>query len=219
MKGRFITFEGVEGCGKSTNITWAADYLQERGVKTLLTREPGQTQVGEEVRNVLLRQRQAEEPLLPMAELFLMFASRAQILEEVVTPALDAGTWVLCDRYVDSSIAYQGGGRELGVDRVKSVMRSMGDLYVEPDLTILLDLPPVLIEDRLSDRTLDRFENEDLIFFHRVRNTYLELADEESRIQVVDAAQSLDEIQRDIGGILNGLVRTIPSQSYAAIVR
>ncbi len=205
MKGRFITFEGVEGSGKSTNIARAADYLHENGVKTLVTHEPGRTKIGEELRRVLLRTR--DETLMPMTELFLMFASRTQLLEEVIIPALKDGTWVLCDRYVDSSIAYQGGGRELGVDCVMSLVHAMGDLYIKPDLTVLLDLPSDMIPHRLADRTLDRFESEDRSFFERIRETYLSLASEESRIHVINATRSINEIQQNVTELLEGLVR------------
>lgn len=204
LKGRFITFEGVEGSGKSTNITWAAQYLREEGIEVLQTHEPGRTKIGEELRTVLLRTR--DERLMPMTELFLMFASRMQLLEEVIIPALSRGTWVLCDRYVDSSIAYQGGGRELGVERVKTVVRAMGELYAEPDLTVLLDLPPVLIRDRLANRTLDRFESEEDSFFERIRRTYLDLAVEYPRIKVIDATQSLKTVQEQLARLLHALV-------------
>lgn len=204
VKGRFITFEGVEGSGKSTNIAWAADYLRSAGIEVLQTHEPGRTKIGEELRTVLLRTR--DERLMPMTELFLMFASRMQLLEEVIIPALIRGTWVLCDRYVDSSIAYQGGGRALGVERVKTLIRAMGDRYAEPDLTVLLDIPPIVIPDRLADRPLDRFESEKTSFFERIRQTYLELAAEEPRIEVIDATLPLKSIQEQIAVLLDVLV-------------
>ncbi|MCY3858851.1 MAG: dTMP kinase [Gammaproteobacteria bacterium] len=204
VKGRFITFEGVEGSGKSTNIAWAADYLRSAGIEVLQTHEPGRTKIGEELRTVLLRTR--DERLMPMTELFLMFASRMQLLEEVIIPALIRGTWVLCDRYVDSSIAYQGGGRALGVERVKTLIRAMGDRYAEPDLTVLLDIPPIVIPDRLADRPLDRFESEETSFFERIRQTYLELAAEEPRIEVIDATLPLKSIQEQIAVLLDVLV-------------
>lgn len=204
MDGRFITFEGVEGSGKSTNIAWAADYLREKGVTVLLTHEPGRTKIGEELRNVLLRTR--DERVMPMTELFLMFASRMQLLEEVIIPTLTSGTWVLCDRYVDSSIAYQGGGRELGVERVKMLVKAMGELYVKPDLTVLLDLPPDMIPERLADRTLDRFESEDRSFFERIRQTYLALAEEYPHISVIDADRPLENVRDEIAERLNPLL-------------
>lgn len=205
MNGRFITFEGVEGSGKSTNIAWVKQYLSEKGIDVLLTHEPGRTKIGEELRVVLLRTR--DERIMPMTELFLMFASRMQLLEEVIIPALKRGTWVLCDRYVDSSVAYQGGGRELGVERVKMLVQAMGELYVRPDLTILLDLPPDMIRERLADRTLDRFESEDRSFFERIRQTYLALAEEDARISVVDASRPLGSVREEIAARLRPLLR------------
>lgn len=202
--GRFVTFEGVEGSGKSTNISWATEYLRSKDIDVLQTHEPGRTKIGEELRTVLLRTR--DERLMPMTELFLMFASRMQLLQEVIIPALKRGTWVLCDRYVDSSIAYQGGGRELGVERVKKLVQAMGELYVKPDLTVLLDLPPSMIRDRLADRTLDRFESEDRSFFERIRHTYLELAGEEPQISVVDATLPRAHVQDEIVKLLNMLM-------------
>ena len=201
MRGRFITFEGVEGSGKSTNIGWAADYLRGYGVNVLQTHEPGRTIIGDEIRRVLLAPREAQ--VTPMTELFMMFASRAQLLEEVIVPALTSGTWVLCDRFVDSSIAYQGGGRELGVECVMSLIESMGELHVEPDMTVLLDLRPAAIPARLAHRTLDRFESEDAAFFERIRTTYLALAERTTRIRVIDAERSLDEVREDIAGLLD----------------
>lgn len=205
--GRFITFEGVEGSGKSTNIAWVEEFLRSKRIDVLLTHEPGRTKIGEELREVLLRTR--DEPVMPMTELFLMFASRMQLLQEVILPALERGTWVLCDRYVDSSIAYQGGGRRLGVDRVKKLVQAMGELYVQPDLTVLLDLPADMIPVRLADRTLDRFESEDKSFFERIRQTYLDLAATESHVSVIDATQSIEDVRNEIAGLLRPLLSEI----------
>ncbi|MYD43949.1 MAG: dTMP kinase [Gammaproteobacteria bacterium] len=204
MSGRFITFEGVEGSGKSTNIVWTDYFLREHGIDTLRTHEPGRTKIGEEIRRVLLHTR--DEPLMPMTELFMMFASRTQLLEEVIIPALRSGVWVLCDRFVDSSIAYQGGGRQLGVKRVAALVEAMGDLYIEPDLTILLDIPAKLIPARLSNRTLDRFEREDEAFFERIRATYLAQARELPRMNVIDATQPLEDVEQAIEALLSPLI-------------
>ncbi len=202
--GRFITFEGVEGSGKSTNIAWVEEFLRSKRIDVLLTHEPGRTKIGEELREVLLRTR--DERVMPMTELFLMFASRMQLLQEVIIPALERGTWVLCDRYVDSSIAYQGGGRRLGVERVKKLVQAMGELYVQPDLTVLLDLPADMIPMRLADRTLDRFESEDKSFFERIRKTYLDLAASESHVSVIDATQPIEDVRNEIAGLLRPLL-------------
>ena len=204
QRGCFITFEGVEGSGKSTNIAWAARFLRAEGIDVLLTHEPGRTKIGEELRNVLLRTR--DERVMPMTELFLMFASRTQLLEEVIIPALGRGTWVLCDRYVDSSIAYQGGGRELGVECVKKLIEAMGALYVKPDLTVLLDIPTDMISARLANRTLDRFESEDQSFFERIRRTYLQLADADTHIKSIDATQSIETVRDEIAVLLRRLL-------------
>lgn len=204
MNGRFITFEGIEGSGKSTNIAWTAEFLRERDVDVVLTHEPGRTRTGEEIRRVLLHTK--DEPLSPMTELFMMFASRTQLLDEVIIPALRGGSWVLCDRFVDSSIAYQGGGRELGVERVSTLVDALGELYVEPDLTFLLDIPARLIPERLAGRALDRFESEDQAFFERIRTTYLECARDSSRFAVIDATQSLDAVKQRIAAVLEPLL-------------
>ena len=206
-RGRFITFEGVEGSGKSTNVASALTYLRSKGIDVVQTHEPGKTGLGDEIRNVVLRTRnEHDEPVSPMAELFLMFASRCQLLNKDIEPALSAGKWVLCDRYADSSIAYQGGGREIGVDRVKGLITAMGPTYIEPDLTILLDIPSELIHERLIRRDLDRFESEDLGFFDRVRNTYLELEAKTERIRLIRADSPIDVVRRDIESLLDELI-------------
>ncbi len=205
MKGRFITFEGIEGSGKSTSIAWTAEYLRARHVDVVQTHEPGRTRIGEELRHVLLRNR--SERLMPLTELYLMFASRAQLLAEVIVPALDAGTWVLCDRFVDSSVAYQGGGRELGVERVKALIATLDDSFVEPNLTVLLDLPVSLINERLAPSVRDRFECEEQPFFERIRRTYLDEAAKEQRIKIVDATQSFEAIQNEIASLLTPMLK------------
>lgn len=206
-RGRFITFEGVEGSGKSTNVASAVTYLRSKGIDVVQTHEPGKTGLGDEIRNVVLRTRnEHDEPVSPMAELFLMFASRCQLLNKDIEPALSKGNWVLCDRYADSSIAYQGGGREIGVDRVKGLITAMGPTYIEPDLTILLDIPSELIHERLIRRDLDRFESEDLGFFDRVRNTYLELEAKTERIRLIRADSPIDVVRRDIESLLDELI-------------
>lgn len=193
-RGLFITVEGGEGAGKSTNIACIADYLQSHGVELVVTREPGGTRLGEDVRGVLLRVR--DEPVAPLAELLLLFAARAQHLQQVILPALTAGQWVICDRFTDASYAYQCGGRGLPASAVRTLeILVQGEL--RPDYTLLLDAPVEIGLERVRGRgELDRFEQEQLAFFQRVRDTYLQLARESSgRYHLVDASLPLPEVQ------------------------
>ncbi|MDP4916217.1 MAG: dTMP kinase, partial [Haliea sp.] len=177
-RGLFITFEGGEGAGKSTNIAYLQAHLQSRGVDLVVTREPGGTRLGEDVREVLLRLR--DEPVAPMAELLLLFAARAQHLQEVIQPALLAGKWVICDRFTDASYAYQCGGRGMSAASVRT-LETLVQGELRPDYTLLLDAPVETGLERARGRgELDRFEQEELAFFQRVRDTYLQLAKESS---------------------------------------
>lgn len=193
-RGLFITVEGGEGAGKSTNIACIADYLASHGVELVVTREPGGTRVGEEIRNVLLQVR--EEAVAPMAELLLLFAARAQHLQEVILPALAAGQWVICDRFTDASYAYQCGGRGMPAAAVRT-LETLVQAELRPDYTLLLDAPVETGLERVRGRgELDRFEQEQLAFFQRVRDTYLQLARESSgRYHLVDASLPLPEVQ------------------------
>ena len=186
-RGRFITLEGSEGAGKSTNVEVAKRCLRAMDIDVVVTREPGGTPLAEEIRSLLLSTRQ--ETVDPLAETLLMFAARAQHLAEVVAPSLAAGRWVLCERFTDATHAYQGGGR--GVDAV-SIDALAGIVHpdIEPDLTLYLDLPVDQAFARIGARSLDRFERERLAFFDRVRARYLELARSNARIWVIDAARS-----------------------------
>jgi dTMP kinase len=193
-RGLFITIEGGEGVGKSTNIALLQQQLQAHGVDLVVTREPGGTRLGESLRELLLQV--SAEPLAPTAELLLIFAARAQHLQEVIEPALAAGQWVLCDRFTDATYAYQGGGRGLPIAQVRELEQLVqGDL--RPDYTLLLDAPVAVGMSRAEDRgELDRFEQEQVAFFERVRATYLQLAEESSgRFRVIDAARPLGEVQ------------------------
>lgn len=203
-RGLFITMEGGEGVGKSTNLAFLSSFLSDSGVDIVVTREPGGTLLGEEVRELLLQVR--PEPVDAMTELLLIFAARAQHIRELIEPALAAGKWVLCDRFTDATYAYQCGGR--GVDR--EAVRRLEELVqgeLSPDYTLLLDAPVSVGMARARGRgELDRFEQETLDFFERVRSSYLEQAiDSSGRYRVVNAALSLEEVQqelRDIGGEL-----------------
>ncbi|HBM85126.1 MAG TPA: dTMP kinase [Halieaceae bacterium] len=203
-RGLFITVEGGEGAGKSTNIAGIQAYLQSRGVDLVVTREPGGTRLGEDVREVLLRPR--EEPVVPMAELLLLFAARAQHVEDVILPALGAGKWVICDRFTDASYAYQCGGRGMPASAVRA-LESLVQGELRPDYTLLLDTPVDTGLERVRGRgDLDRFEREELAFFQRVRETYLQLARESSgRYHLVDASQPLEGVQARIEEICEEL--------------
>jgi len=197
MRGQFITLEGGEGVGKSTNLTAITSWLSERGIDHLVTREPGGTPLAEEIRGLLLAPR--DEPMAEASELLLMFAARAQHIATVIEPALAAGRWVVCDRFTDATRAYQGSGRGLSQRLIDSLAALVhGELT--PDLTVLLDLPVEQGLARAGERgALDRFELENLDFFQRVRAGYLQLAAAEpQRFAVIDAGQPLAAVQRDL---------------------
>jgi dTMP kinase len=192
--GRFITVEGIEGVGKTTNLEFIRRLLEEHGKELVLTREPGGTALGEEIRGLLLDHR--HDGMCADAELLLMFAARAEHLARVIRPALAAGKWVLCDRFTDATYAYQGGGRGLGFDRV-AVLADWVHRGLRPDLTLLFDLPVELGLKRVGLRNqADRFEKEEVAFFERVRNAYLQLAEREpQRYRVVSAEPPLEQVQ------------------------
>jgi dTMP kinase len=207
-RGKFVTFEGLDGCGKSTQMAKLAEALRTQDLKVLVTREPGGTQTGEKIREVLLDS--ATSGLSPLAELALMFASRAQHIQEVIQPAREEGCIVLCDRFTDSTEAYQGGGRQLGSKPVLELHRILcGDL--QPDLTILMDSDveaSVARARRRNERKSaggagkfdeNRFEKESEIFFQRVRNSYLKIAKRETRrVVLVDARGTPAETHQQI---------------------
>ena len=203
MKGRFITIEGVEGVGKSTNISYIERFLEARDIKFVSTREPGGTALAERIRDVLLDK--AESSMDPMTELLLMFAARKQHTEELIKPALERGEWVICDRYTDSSYAYQGGGRGLDCKIISKVEKlTLGSF--KPDLTIVLDLPVKKGLARAGNRgELDRFELESEKFFKRVRATFLARAKTHKRYHVINASRSLSAVQGKIGAALTSL--------------
>lgn len=202
---RFITLEGGEGVGKSTNIAFIREFLQQQGREVLVTREPGGTAIAEKIRLLLLEKKQ--EPLTMQAELLLMFAARAQHIERVIRPALAAGKWVVCDRFTDASYAYQGGGRNAPMQDIAWLEQFVqGDF--RPDLTLLLDAPVATGMHRIKRRgALDRFESEQLQFFQKVRQAYLLRAEQEpQRIRIIDASRELTEVQQQIQVVLEGLV-------------
>ena len=204
MLGQFITIEGIECVGKSTNAKFIETMLNKKGYKTLVTREPGGSGVGEKIRNILLFEK--KDTISPMTELLLLFAAREKHINEIIKPALENGTWVICDRFTDASFAYQGFGRELGFEKVNQ-LKALIQKDFEPDLTILLDAPLEVITSRRKLNPNDRFESEDKKFFGRVRNGYLELAKIfEDRVKVIDASQDIENVQNQITTLINSMV-------------
>jgi dTMP kinase len=205
VSGLFITLEGPEGAGKSTNREYLAERLREQGIAVLLTREPGGTPLAERVRELLLAP--SAEAMAADTELLLVFAARAQHLAEVIRPALARGTVVLCDRFTDATYAYQGGGRGLSVERIAQLEQFVqGGL--RPDLTLLFDLPIEIGLARAEARgRLDRFEQEGRSFFEAVRQTYLQRAAQApARYRIVDAGQSLAQVQLALDAIVPELL-------------
>ena len=204
-RGLFITVEGGEGVGKSTNIAFIRQRLEAAGVQLVVTREPGGTPLGEELREVLLAVR--DGGISPMAELLLMFAARAQHIEEVIEPALAAGRWVLCDRFTDATYAYQCGGRGLDREAV-ATLESLVQGTLAPDCTLLLDAPVDTGMNRIEGRgEPDRFEREELAFFERVRASYRQLANNSSgRYRIIDASRPLEEVQGQLLQVCEELV-------------
>ncbi len=200
-RGKFITVEGIEGAGKSSNLEFVRELLESSGREVLYTREPGGTPLGEEIRQLLLGHKHTG--MADDTELLLMFAARAEHLEQKIRPALEAGIWVLCDRFTDASYAYQGGGRGIERGRIEALEEwTQGSL--RPDLTLLLDLPVEVGLERAGRRSApDRFEKEQLSFFERVRSSYLESAWKDAgRFKVVDASPPLYEVQQHIAELL-----------------
>ncbi|MDH5693152.1 MAG: dTMP kinase, partial [Gammaproteobacteria bacterium] len=198
----FLTVEGGEGAGKSTNIAFIQEYLQKRGLNVIVTREPGGTELSEAVRGLLLDPNY--RGMDSNTELLLMFAARAEHLAKVILPALKRGDWVLCDRFTDATYAYQGGGRGLSTDRIAALENWVqGDL--RPDLTLLFDIPVAQGMERAGKRgDKDRFEQEDLEFFSKVRDHYLSrAAAEPARFRVIDASVTLDAVREQLSKVLD----------------
>ena len=193
-KGLFITFEGGDGCGKTTQIKLLDEYLRNKGYKTLITREPGSKGLGEKVREILLNY---DGDVSPVCESFLFLADRAQNVDCLIKPALEEGTIVICDRHTDSSVAYQGYGRGLDIDRIKK-LNSIATSGLSPDLTIVLDVDVETSQKRVGAEK-DRMESAGIEFFERVRQGYLEIAKQEpERVKVVDSTKTINEIHKEI---------------------
>jgi len=199
MRGKFITLEGIDGAGKSSHVGWIADWLREHGLRVLVTREPGGTPVGEGLRALLLH-----EPMDLRTETLLMFAARQEHLARRIRPALEAGEWVLSDRFTDATFAYQGGGRGLPVAELEVLERWVhGDF--QPDLTLYFDVPVAVARERLAaaQGSPDRFEREDDGFFARVRAAYhARAARDPGRVRIIDACPGLPEVKKQIEDLL-----------------
>ena len=197
-RGKFITLEGLDGAGKSTHVHWLADQLRARGKVVQVTREPGGTLLGERVRELLLH-----EPMDPQTEALLVFAARQEHLCAVILPALEKGEWVLCDRFTDATMAYQGGGRGIPLERL-TVLEQWVQGDFQPDLTVLFDVPvPVALKRITGMRVADRFEQEQAAFFERVRAAYQQrAAGFPARMRQVAGDQSLDLIRKALQDIV-----------------
>jgi dTMP kinase len=197
-KAKFITFEGVDGAGKSTHLEWFADALRQRGINLLMTREPGGTPLGERLREILLN-----EPMHAETEALLMFAARREHVAQVIRPALQQGIWVISDRFSDASFAYQGGGRGVALTKLEQLEQWVhGDL--QPDLTLLFDIPVEVARQRLANNiSLDRFEQEQGSFFEKVRQAYLARSQKTpDRFAVIHAEKTRDEVQKSLEKII-----------------
>jgi len=207
MKGRFISIEGGEGAGKTTALAFIENYLRQAGIPLLVTREPGGTQLGEQLREILLTP--SDSAICSEAELLMMFAARAQHLQQVIYPALAQGQWVLCDRFTDASYAYQGAGRQMGAERVALLEQWLQGEF-RPDVVFLLDIDPQLGMQRVRQRgDSDRFERENMAFFQRVRQAYLQRAQQFApRYRIIDAAQDLPQVQQQLSVNLDELLNS-----------
>lgn len=205
MSGKFLTLEGIEGVGKSSNMQFIAQLLKQSGHDVLLTREPGGTPIAERVRHILLSE--FEERTFPKTELLLLYAGRLQHVETVIKPALQAGKWVLCDRFTDATFAYQGAGRGIPLADIELIHQwTLGDFA--PEVTFILDAPVELAFSRIhKQRDLDRFEKEQKPFFERIRHHYLSLSQKDpKRYQLIDASQPLPQVQNTLREKLAGIL-------------
>lgn len=210
QQGLFVTVEGIEGAGKSSNIAFTERLLHSAGKRVLLTREPGGTLLGEELRSLLLGHQ--HDGMSYKTELLLMFAARAEHLHRKITPALENGDWVICDRFTDATYAYQGGGRKINAGDIE-ILETFVQGGRRPDLTLLLDLPVEIGLERAGKRSApDRFEKEQKGFFERVRSAYLDIAaTEPERVRIVDASLPLEQVQEQIRGILESILKSAPA--------
>lgn len=205
IRGKFITLEGGEGVGKSTNLAFIKDYLEQHDLTVVVTREPGGTQLAEKIRELLLDNQ--SEAISEQAELLMMFAARAQHIKHVIEPALASGKWVLCDRFTDATYAYQGGGRNMKISTIEW-LENLVQGPLRPDLTLLLDAPVEIGIARARERgAFDRFESEKVSFFESVRRAYLLQAElHPERIKLIKANQPLSDVQRAIADTIRTLL-------------
>ena len=205
MTGKFITVEGIEGAGKTTCMQVVTDVIEQQDISAIHTREPGGTDLGEDLRNLLLGHKHTG--MSDDAELLMMFAARAEHIAQKIKPALGAGNWVLCDRFTDATYAYQGYGRGISLEKISGLENWVqGEL--RPDLTLLMDLPVEMGMERAGKRSApDRFESEAWDFFERIRQGYLSIAAEQSsRVKVIDASQDLHDVQEQVRAAIEAFV-------------
>jgi len=210
--GRFITIEGSEGGGKSTNLAYVRTLLEQHGISVVETREPGGTSLGEDIRELLLGHR--HDGMSDDTELLLMFAARNEHLSRVIRPALAAGQWVLCDRFTDASYAYQGGGRGINPARIAQLEQWVQQ-GLQPDLTLLLDIPVAKGLERARERLQapDRFENQQLEFFERVRQCYLDRAHKDRRFHIIDASLPLEQVQVQLATVITNFLNEVANNA------
>lgn len=208
MQGKFIVVEGMEGCGKTTNMQFIQRFLLNQNIPLQTTREPGGTPLAEEIRTILLANR--DEKVSEDAELLLMFAARAQHLVQKIKPALQNGQWVLCDRFTDATYAYQGGGRQLSHNTIET-LEHLVQKELRPDLVLILDVPVEKGLERANQRgNLDRFEQERKDFFERVREIYLQRAAKyPQRYRVIDASVSIEQVQMQLQQVLTQFIKSM----------
>ncbi len=206
IRGKFITLEGGEGVGKTTNLAFIKDYLQQHNISVVVTREPGGTVLAEKIRHLLLDK--DSEMISEQAELLLIFAARAQHIKHVIEPALAQGEWVLCDRFTDATYAYQGGGRNMRISTIEW-LENLVQGNLRPDLTVLLDAPVEIGIERARERgAFDRFESEKISFFEHVRRAYLLQAElHPERIKLIKANQPLVDVQKALIDVIRTLLR------------
>ena len=212
-RGRMITLEGSEGVGKSTNLEVVCKFLEEKRIRYAVTREPGGTEIAEQIRDLLLSE--TREIMDGLTELLLIFAARNQHLKQKILPELDQGLWVVSDRFTDASYAYQAFGRSIAVEKVDALRQLVQEGF-NPDLTLLLDVEPDISQRRISDRELDRIEKENLEFYQRVRAGYLDLAEKFERIKLIDASKSLESVGSEIRRHLSEFIFSLNNDSAIA---